>query len=343
MTSGSWTKEEESNWGDHSNGHDQPSSSADLLPALAPAFEGLHKMANLPPGLSIAEMRAWLHQQIDEVFTAMYENRPPVESEVDHRIAVKSGEIAARVYSPKVSGLLPCYLYLHGGGFWLGTLDQGNSTCRGIATDAACVVVNLDYRLAPEHKFPTAAEDCYTALAWIIEHANELNVDPDRIAVGGGSAGGNLAAAVSLMSCHRGGPKLALQVLEIAALDLTDKADAETLYLRNQNDARNPYASPLLAPDLGGLPPALVMSAELDPLRSEDAAYAQRLREAGVPVEERCWKGQFHGSMQLAKLIPFEAAEYHAHVVKALRRAFRTGPTHRRDPSPVAEAPSPIP
>ena len=296
-----------------------------LLPALQEAFEGLAKMADQPPGLSTAEARAWLHERIDENFTALNVDRPPVASEVDHRIPVADGAVTARVYRPDADAPLPCYLYLHGGGWWLGTLDQGDSACRGIATDAACVVVSLDYRLAPEHKFPTATEDCYTALLWIVERADDLGVDPSRIAVGGGSVGGNLAAVVALMARDRGGPDLALQVLEIAALDFTtpDKETYIDLYLGDRVNATNPYVSPLLAPDLSGLPPAVVMSAELDALAKEDAAYAQRLRDAGVAVEERCWEGQFHGSMQLAKLIPDEAAAYHDQVVIALSPRLR--------------------
>ena len=297
-----------------------------LLPGLQDAAAALAKMADQPPGLSPAEARAWLHERIDETFTAMNEDRPPVASEVDHRIPVGGGEITARVYRPDADGPLPGYLYLHGGGWWLGTLDQSDSACRGIATDAACVVVSLDYRLAPEHKFPTAPEDSYAALLWIVDHADELGVDSARIAVGGGSAGGNLAAVVSLMARDRGGPELVLQVLEIAALDFTtpDKEQYVDLYLGDRDNATNPYASPLLAPDLSGVPPALVMSAEFDTLAKEDAAYAQRLRDAGIAVEERCWEGQFHGSMRLAKLIPDEAAAYHSQVVTALRRAFGT-------------------
>jgi acetyl esterase len=220
--------------------------------------------------------------------------------------------------------VLPCYLYLHGGGWWLGTLDQSDSSCRGIATDVGCVVVSVDYRLAPEHKFPTAVEDSYAALLWVVEHADELGIDASRIAIGGGSAGGNLAAVVSLLARDRGGPKLVLQVLEVAALDFSrpGKEQYYDLYLGSDEHATNPHASPLLAPDLSGLPPAVVMSAQYDPLSKEDAEYAERLRHAGVPVEERCWPGQFHGSMQLAKLIPDEAREYHDQIVDALRRAF---------------------
>jgi acetyl esterase len=298
----------------------------DLLPGLQDAFESMARMGTPPEGLSVAERRAWLHERIDETFTSMNEQRPPVASEVDHRVAVGDGEITVRAYRADVAGVLPCYVYLHGGGWWLGTLDQSDSSCRGIATDAGCVVVSVDYRLAPEHKFPTAVEDSYAALLWVVDHADELGIDPSRIAVGGGSAGGNLAAVVALLARDRGGPKLVLQVLEVAALDFSrpGKEQYYDLYLGSDEHATNPHASPLLAPDLSGLPPAVVMSAQYDPLRKEDAEYAERLRNAGVPVEERCWPGQFHGSMQLAKLIPDEAREYHEQIVDALRRAFAT-------------------
>jgi acetyl esterase len=298
----------------------------ELLPGLQDAFAGLKEMGSPPEELSPAEARAWMHERIDANFTALSEDRPPVASEIDHQIPVDEGSITARVYRSDGAGPLPCYVYLHGGGFWLGTLDQSDSTCRGIATDAGCVVVSVDYRLAPEHKFPIAPEDCYAALLWTVEHAGELGIDRHRLAVGGGSAGGNLAAVVALMARDRGGPVLAAQVLEVAVLDFTTpgKEPYVELYLGSADNASHPYASPLLATDLTGLPPAVVMRAEFDALTGEDAAYAQRLREAGVEVEERLWEGQFHGSMHLAKLIPDEAGEYHLQIVAALRRAFGT-------------------
>jgi acetyl esterase len=298
----------------------------ELLPGLRDAFASFAAMGTPPDGLTTAERRAWIHERIDETFTALNEERPPVASEVDHRIAVDGGEITARVYRPDVDGPLPCYLHLHGGGFWLGTLEQSESACRGIATDVGCVVVDLDYRLAPEHKYPVAADDSYAALLWIAEHAGELGVDASRIAVGGGSAGGNLAAVVALMARDRGGPALVLQVLEIGVFDLERHIGQETIdfYLADPSDAQDPYASPLKAPDLRGLPPAVVTSAEFDALAPEDAEYAEALRNAGVPVEETFWEGQFHGSMGMAKLIPDEARAYHEMIVGALRRAFTT-------------------
>lgn len=259
---------------------------------------------------------------------------------MDHGVPVAGAVITARVYAPsRASGQpLPCHVYFHGGSFWLGTLDHFDPVCRGLVEDVGCVVVSVGYRLAPEHKFPTAPEDCFTALCWVADHATELGVDRTRISVGGVSAGGNLAAVVALMARDRSGPPLVLQVLEIPITDLTRldpldlPAEGVTLpsgkevvlhyYLADVADAANPYASPLCAANLAGLPPALVMSAEYDPLAAEAAAYARRLAAANVPVEHLCWEGQFHGSQPMAALIPREAAQYQAQVVRALRRAY---------------------
>ncbi len=221
----------------------------------------------------------------------------------------------------------------------MGTLNQGDNACRSIARGADCVVVSVDYRLAPEHRFPTAAEDAYAALLYLVAHSDELGVDPARISVGGGSAGGNLAAVVTLMARDRAGPRIVFQVLEIPVTDLSRDNDLEfpeedlvissgkthygSLYLGADGDASNPYASPLLANDLGGLPPALVMVAEYDPLQPEGEKYAQRLEQAGVDVEYRCWKGQFHGSQSLSVLIPDEAAAYNQQIVSALCKHYQ--------------------
>ena len=279
---------------------------------------------------------------IETSFNAFAHSPDPMPLEREFKIAVSAGSIQVRQYSPEKNPVgLPCYLYFHGGGFWLGTLDQTDANCRAMAKDANCVVVSVDYRLAPEHKFPTAAEDCYAALIWVSEHAGELGIDPSRIAVGGGSAGGNLAAVVALMARERGGPHLVFQVLEIPVTDFTrldalqvpsegltvpsGKEQYRSYYLSTDADASNPHASPLLAADHAGLPPALVMCAEYDPLRPEGEAYADSLRKAGVSVEYHCWEGQFHGSQGMAKLIPAEAKAYHDMLVGALRRIWDDG------------------
>lgn len=312
-----------------------------VLPALKPLFDAF--MASMPDanaGKSPQQMRTEMHAMIDMSFGAMAHARPPVAVESDHTVPVKDGEITVRVYRPVKGGpVLPCFLFLHGGGFWLGTLDQSDNNCRAISAGAGCVVVSVDYRLAPEFKFPTAAEDSYAALLWVAAHAETLGIDPSRIAVGGGSAGGNLAAVVPLMARDRKGPKLVLQLLEIPVTDFTceqplrfpsegvtvqGKKTYSDFYLRSEVDALNPLASPMFARSLDDLPPAVIMTAEYDPLRIEAEAYARRLMEAGVEVLYHCWEGQFHGSQAMDKVIPEQAAAYRKMQVQVLRRAYGT-------------------
>ncbi len=299
-------------------------------------------------GLSVAELRERAHAGMELSFLALGEPGPDVASIVEHRVAVgaegvPAGEITVRVYTPFGDGPFPGHLYLHGGGFWLGTPSQFDNICQTIAEGAGCVVASVDYRLAPEYRFPVAPEDCYAALGWFADRADELDVDATRISVGGGSAGGNLSAVVALMARDRGGPPLVFQVLEIPATDLTGshpsieengegylltKAAMQQCvdyYLAEPGHAEHPYASPMFADDLAGLPPALVMTAELDPLRDEGEAYAERLRAAGVPTVSRRWEGQFHGSQTMAKVIPDAVAEYADMVTTALRKAYATG------------------
>jgi acetyl esterase len=320
-------------------------------PALEPVLDAMSQAilrsddggAGPIPGVgnagSVAEARTAAHGMIEATVMALGENSPPAASEVDHRVPVDGGEIWVRVYTPEGRGPFPCHLYIHGGGFWVGTLDQADSTCRSLVAGAGCVAVSVDYRLAPEAKFPVPLEDCYTALQWVVDHADELGVDPSRISVGGDSAGGNLSAVLALLARDRGGPPLVLQVLEIPVTDFTmsqpsiDSNDGYLLtragmeqcrdyYLADLDDATNPYASPLLAEDLSGLPPALVMTMEFDPLRDEGEAYAARLADAGVPVEVVRWAGHFHGSITMAKLVPDDALAYRESVVAALLRAY---------------------
>ena len=312
-----------------------------LLPPLQAILDAIAESPASSPAATPAEARANAHAMMDMSFSALEAEHPPVASEVDHQVPVEGGEITVRVYTPDLKPPLPCHLYIHGGGFWLGTLDQSDNNCRALASDAECVVVSVDYRLAPESKFPNLPEDCYAALVWVVDHAYELGIDPSRISVGGGSAGGNLSAVVALMARDRGGPALVYQVLEIPVTDLTMSQPSiqsnagilmtlesmqmmREFYTSSPEDWAHPYASPLLAPDLSGLPPALVMTMEFDPLRDEGEAYAARLAEAGVDVDAMCWEGQFHGSISMAKLVPDEHAAYHHEVVNALKRAYGT-------------------
>lgn len=239
---------------------------------------------------------------------------PEEVQKVENRtIPVAGGEISVRIYSPAGEGPFPALVYYHGGGWVIGNLDTVDVPCRMLANRAGCVVISVDYRLAPEHKFPTAAEDAYAAVEWVAEHAASIGVDPERIAVGGDSAGGNLAAVVALMAREQGGPTLAYQMLIYPVTNHSYDTDSyrnnpegyfltkNTMvwfwnhYLGDEQDGQNPYASPLLAKDLSGLPPALVITAGFDPLRDEGEAYAARLKAAGVPVEATRYDGMIHG------------------------------------------------
>lgn len=238
---------------------------------------------------------------------------PEVAQVEDRTIPGPAGDLPVRIYTPAGAGPFPGLAWFHGGGWVVGDLDSADGPARHLCVGAGCVVVSVDYRLAPETKFPGPAEDCYAATQWLAANAAALNVDPDRIAVGGDSAGGNLAAAVSLMSRDRGGSPLVFQLLVYPVTEpdfdngsYTANAEGYQLsrdvmiwyweqYLASAADADNPYASPLRAADLSGLPPALVLTAEYDPLRDEGEAYAARLAAAGVPVACTRYDGLIHG------------------------------------------------
>jgi acetyl esterase len=214
-------------------------------------------------------------------------------------------------------------VYFHGGGWVLGNLDTHNGQCRNLAQGAGCVVVAVDYREAPEHRFPAAAEDAYAAAKWVSDNAATLGVDASKLAVGGESAGGNLAAVVCLMARDRGGPAIAQQWLAYPVLDHAfdtpsyrehtsgtglERASMEWFwghYLGPDGDGSNVYASPLRAERFAGLPPAIVFTSEFDVLRDEGNAYAERLQRDGVPVELRCVAGVNHAFLGM----PVDAAE----------------------------------
>ena len=237
----------------------------------------------------------------------------------DHRIAEGVG---VRRYRPVgVDGPLPTHVLIHGGCYWAGSVDAYDPICRWYAGELGAQVFSVDYRLAPEHPFPAGVEDCYAALAWVADRSAELGVDPNRLSIGGISAGGGLAAAVALVARDRRGPALCAQVLEIPMLDpsrsqpsvtefgqgygLTsaDLAEGWGFYLPDGAGA-DPYASPLGASDLSGLPPAIVLTDGSDPLRDEGEAYAARLAAAGVSVQTYRARGHVHASHYLTRLLP---------------------------------------
>jgi acetyl esterase len=247
-------------------------------------------------------------------------DRPPVPGRdaLDISEELVPGPAAAdpvpvRVYRlPGDGAARPAVVYVHGGGFIAGDLDTEDIRCVRLAHDAGCVVVSVDYRLAPEHRYPAPLDDCYAALCWTTSSAPTLGVDPDRIGVAGASSGGNLAAAIALLARDRGGPPVAFQCLVSPTLDdrmqtasvrfvgtpMVDGSDVARCwdyYLGPDRRDISPYAAPGRADDLAGLPPAYIMTAELDPLRDDGLRYAARLLEAGVSVELHQFAGAFHG------------------------------------------------
>lgn len=264
----------------------------------------------------------------------------PEVAKVENRLIRGSGsDIPVRLYTPAGAGPFPILVWFHGGGWVVGDLDMADATARHLSAGAGCVVISVDYRLAPETTFPGAADDCYAATQWAARHAAQINGDTDRIAVGGDSAGGNLAAVVSLMSRDRGGPALLFQLLvypvthcDYSTSSYQSYADGYLLsrdsmqwywnhYLQDPADASNPYAAPLLAKDLSGLPPALVITAECDPLCDEGAAYARRLQAAGVPTTYSCYDGMIHGFFGMPAVLD-KGKQAVAEAVAGLKKAF---------------------
>lgn len=245
----------------------------------------------------------------------------PVHRVENRTVPGPEGTIPIRVYSPSADPALPGVVYFHGGGFVIGGLDMNDRPCREIAARSGCVVVSVDYRLAPEHRYPAAPDDAYAATRYVAEHPAEFGIDATRLAVLGDSAGGNLATATALRARDLGGPALRLQVLVYPQVMLDDDGSAsmrefgqghflttESLtwfrghYCPDAAARRQPYASPLLA-DLHGLPPAFVLTAECDPLRDQGEAYVRRLRDAGVAVDLKRYDGMFHPFFSLPGVI----------------------------------------
>ena len=256
------------------------------------------------------------------------------------RVPGPAGEIRVNLYAPqpKAAGPLPLLVYFHGGGFVVGSLESYDKLCRALANRVGCLVASVDYRLAPEHKFPAAPDDCLAALCWLREHAGEIGADATRIAVGGDSAGGNLAAVTALQA-RDAGLKLVYQLLVYPCTGARQDepshfAFAEKLLLTRKNivwfyeqyvgadsDRDDWRLAPVLALELAGVAPALVIVAGHDPLRDEGIAYAERLKAAGVPVEFTNYEGMVHGFFSLSGAID-GGKQAIAQSVAALRRAF---------------------
>lgn len=288
-----------------------------------------------------ADLRARVHAIHDRLRPILTDPGPAMAHVFDDVVSVDGDRIRVRVYRPNRDGSSPVHVYLHGGGWWQGTVDHVDPQCRRLARAAGCMLVSVEYRLAPEHRFPVPLEDCYAALVWVAEHATRLGVDVRRVSIGGSSAGGNLAAAVALLARDRGAPTLVAQVLEIPVVDLTmshpsinelgghralpkqELVRAIDFYIGNDTDPTHPWVSPFYA-DLQGLPPALIMTAECDPLRDEGEAYGRRLQEAGVPAVIHRWPGMTHGSTAFSKIVPEIVEAHDREVADFLTLAYDT-------------------
>ena len=246
---------------------------------------------------------------------------PDVHKVENRKIPGPAGEIPIRIYTPasKPNGIL---VYFHGGGWVVGDLASHDYVCRVFTNETGCTVVAVDYRLAPEHKFPAGPDDCYAATQWVSKNAPSLGSDADHIAVGGDSAGGNLAAVISLMARDRSGPRIRHQMLIYPVTDCSmdtpsyqeftadgfvlSKLDMEwfwNYYIPNAKDRENPYASPARARDLKTLPPAHIITASHDPLRDEGEAFAELLKKAGNKVKVKRYEGVVHGFVSLQVVI----------------------------------------
>ncbi len=276
----------------------------------------LDKLASL----RIPEFHTMPPPEARTMFRAMRALAGPPDPIAGSEDRVLPPSIPVRVYTPAEGGpgLRPALVFFHGGGWVLGDIETVDNLCRRLANASGCVVVSVDYRLAPEAKFPAPLEDCFEAVWQVADEAPSFGIDRSRIAVGGDSAGANLAAAVALKFRDRGDLPLAFQLLIYPIVDFSfdtpsyrENAEGFGLtrammvwywdqYLASPEDGRSPLASPLRAPDLSGLPPSLVITAGYDVLRDEGEAYAARLKEAGVPVEHRRYDGMIHGVLQMA-------------------------------------------
>jgi len=311
-----------------------------MLHPQARALLDLIEQRDLPPThtLSPAEARAYFRER-----RSVTQPPPPDVGRVhDLQASGPNGPILLRLYRPigaSDAAFLPVLVYYHGGGFVIGDLDTHDTLCRELANLSGCALVAVDYRLGPEHRFPAAVTDCVAATRWVREHATELGLDAARLAVGGDSAGGNLAAVVSIDARERGNLPIAFQLLIYPATDMNCTAPShaengqgylltsETMsyftdhYIADPAQYADWRASPLLHPDLSNLPPALVLTAGFDPLRDEGAAYAKRLTDAGNRASYVHFPRQIHGFVSMGKLID-EANSAVALCAAELRRAL---------------------
>jgi acetyl esterase len=305
-----------------------------MLDPQARALIDLMIERGVPPTHTLTPAQARSFYRDRRAFT---QPEPPLMAEVQDLMA---GTVPVRLYRPTAPQTpQPVLVYLHGGGWTIGDLDTHDVLCRQLAREGACAVVSVDYRMGPEHRFPAAVEDCLEAFSWVQAQAQALHLDASRMAVGGDSAGGNLAAALCLVQREAGRAMPAFQLLIYPATDMRAVAPSHTTngqgymltndsinwyrgnYIADQADWSDWRASPLLAPSHAGLPPALVLTAGFDPLRDEGLQYANALSAAGVPTQYVCFERQIHGFITMGRVIE-EAHTAVGLCGSALRRAW---------------------
>lgn len=295
----------------NNRGAADPATSASGLSvgtATLPYFSTHPATADLPPDPRLAARPQKLRERVRHV--------------TERTVPGAGGLLPLRLYLPDGPGPSPVVLHLHGGGWVGGGLDAEDDLCRSLARRSGAVIASLGFRLAPQHPYPAAVEDGVAALGWLAAHVAEVGGDPSRLAVSGRSSGGTLAAATALMLRDQGGPTLAAQVLLVsptnhnfdtasyhqnaAGYGLTRDAMVSfwSRYLARLEDGEAPYASPLRAPDVAGLPPTLVVTAQWDPLRDDGEAYAARLHRAGVPIQATRYRDATHGFLGFAATVP---------------------------------------
>ncbi|WP_246531145.1 alpha/beta hydrolase [Streptomyces bathyalis] len=324
---------------------------------LAPgAREMMEAMAAVFPDVGVSVHDAAEARRIFALSMPEPPREPPVGEVSDRLIRGPEGapELPVRIYRPYeeelAGGAAPTVVFFHGGGWVLGSLETHDATARAMCRASGAVVVSVDYRLAPETRFPEPAEDAYAAVRWAAENIAELGGDPEALLVAGDSAGGNLAAVCTLMVRERGGPRIAHQLLIYPSTDPLAETESRRLnaegyflteaamnwfgaqYFAPGSDLTHHYAAPLRA-DLSGLPPAHVVTAGCDPLCDEGRAYAAKLRDAGVPVSEAHFPGMFHGFLAVGDLLP-DSSEAMAGLGKVIASTASDRKIHGEDGGP---------
>lgn len=310
-----------------------------LDPQVKVLLESIEKSGALPFNAYSAQEARAVYDKASEAVRGV----PPVPHKIETiEIPGSLGPIPAWVYKPSENSDLPVLVYYHGGGYTIGSLKSHDCVCRGICVEAECIVVSVDYRLAPENKFPAAVEDAWDAAVWVAENANSLGGNPNNIAIGGDSAGGNLTAVVSLIAKESDGPQFIFQLLIYPCADMSCGFESHQKfgkgyrltnelidwfydhYFSEDDDRSHWKASPLNAPDLSDLPSAFVVSAGFDPLQDENKAYAEKLERAGVKIKHSHYENMIHGFLTMPGVLD-KAKEAISECAKELKLAFSKG------------------